>query len=321
MKKTLMLVSFVALLSALSFAQVAMIPTTLSVAVTSSSQTTVQLAAVTGLNSNSYALAAGTSYLYVDGEFMSVTAVNAKTVSVVRGYSGTRAATHASGAYVFAGPANFFSASRPGLLPAGSCTRSNIPALPRPDVNSQQILDCVGGVWTVGQYANMPGVSEPLPQTGAVSLTGVGTGSAGTAVTPSTTYFCSEIDVPFSRLLTGMAVLNGGTAATDTWIYLLYDASGNLLANTATAGTTASGTNVYQQIAFTSKYWITGPAKYYACLNGSATGSSTATMLKTGMQDTFAAGGVTGQTFGTASATITVPTTFTTAKGPYWELY
>jgi len=319
MKKTLFTVLSVALLSALSFAQVTLVPTTLSSAVSSTSTTTVVVAAATGLNSNSYAIAAGTSYLFIDGEFMAVNAVNSTTLSVTRGYGGSRAQKHASGAPVFVGPANFFSQSRPGVLPGGACTRSDFPALPRPDIASQSVFDCLGGLIVVGQVNPQPQWKFLSPNPGAVLYTGVGTGSAGTAP-GSTTQYCSEIDLPANQFLTGMAVLNGGTAATDKWIYALYDGSGNLLANTAVAGTTATGTNVYQQIAFTSKYFAVGPARYFGCLQGNGGGSSTVTMIKTGMQDTFLTKGVTGQTFGTL-ASFTVPTTFTTAVGPYWELY
>lgn len=319
MKKTLILSLFVALFASLSFAQVTIVPTTLSAAVTSTSQKSFVLTAVTGLNSNTYSLAAGTSYLYIDGEYVSVDAISGKTVSVTRGISGSRAMTHASGALVFAGPANFFSTSRPGLLPGGSCTASNSPALPRPDISTQTIFNCLGGLWVQGQIAAVTPYEIQFPDTGAVVYTGVGTGSAGTAP-GATTLYCSEINLPFSKNLTGMAVLNGGTAATDKWIYALYDSAGNLLANTATAGTTATGTNVYQKIAFTSTYYAVGPMRYYGCLEGNAGGSSTVTMIKTGMQDTYTTKGQTGTTFGTLPA-LTVPTTFTTAVGPYWFLY
>ena len=318
MKKTLIL-AFVLGLALSAFGQVQMIPTTFSAAVTSTSTTTVVLTAVTGLNSNSYAVAANTTFLYASGEMMAVNAVNGKTLSVTRGYSGSRALKHASGELVFVGPSNFFSATRPGLLPGGACTRSDFPALPRPSVQGQVIYDCLGGVIVIGQNNPLPQFEWTFPNTGAVLYTGVGTGSAGTAPS-ATTMYCSEIDIPSSKLLTGMAVLNGGTASTDHWIYALYDASGNLLANTATAGTTASGTNVYQQIAFTSKYYAVGPAQYFGCLQGDHTGSSTVTMIKTGMQDTYLTKGQTSSVFGTLPA-LTVPTTFTTAVGPYWELY
>ena len=318
MKKTLF-AAFVALLFALpAFGQVEIIPTTLSAAVTSTSTTTVVVAAATGLNSNSYAIVAGSSFLYVDGEMMAVNAVNGTTLSVTRGYSGSRALKHASGALVFVGPANFFSAARPGLMNGGACTRANGPAWPRPDLQTQSIYDCIGGVIVYGDNNPLPQFEWVFPQTGAVLYTGVGTGSAGTQPGASTQY-CTEINIPTSKLLTGMAVLNGGTAATDKWIYALYDATGKLLANTATAGTTAASTNVYQQIAFTSKYYAVGPAQYFGCLQSNHAGSSTVTMIKTGMQDTYITYSGSA-TFGTLAA-FTVPTTFTTAVGPYWELY
>ena len=321
MKKLVVLFAFVALLVAPVFAQVTMIPTTFSSAVTSTSATQVVVTAATGLNSNSYAITAGSSYLYADGELMAVNAVNGTTLSVTRGYSGSRAILHTTSTPVFVGPANFFSSARPGLSAATgtACTANTFPAVPRPDVQSQDIYTCIGGIIVRGIVKLPPQFGIPFPNTGAVLYTGVGTGSAGTAP-GSTTLYCTEINLENSKLLTGMAVLNGGTAATDKWIYALYDSAGTLLANTATAGTTASGTNVYQKIAFTSKYYAVGPAQYFGCLEGNGGGSSTVTMIKTGMQDTYLTKGQTGTTFGTLPA-LTVPTTFTSAVGPYWQLY
>jgi len=321
MKKTICIVLLVAALSLVSLAQVQMIPTTFASAVTSTSTTTVVLTAVTGLNSNSYSVVAGSSYLWSDGEFMAVNAVNGTTLKVTRGYGNSKPYLHNSGTSVFVGPASFFYSHPPGTVPnGGGCTRSTLISVPHINVNTGDIYDCLGNQWVQGLYNVNSASAIPLPATGAVVYTGVGTGSAGTAVTPNTSMFCSEINLPYSKLLTGMAVLNGGTASVDKWIYVLYDDQGNALANTAVAGTTATGTNVYQKIAFTSPFYAVGPNQYFGCLQGNAAGSSTVTMVKTGMQDTLMAGAVTSQVFGTIK-TITVPASFTTAVGPYWELY
>lgn len=326
MKKTLFSTLAALLIALPAFGQVSLIPTTLASAITSS-QTNIQLAAVTGLNSNSYAIAAQTSYLYADGELMAVNSVGTScgsactNLSVTRGYGGSQGRAHVSGALVFVGPSTFFSADLPGLQPAtgSGCTRSNFPAVPRPDVQTQNIFDCIGGVVVQGITSAVPQYEIPFPDSGAVTYTGVGSGSAGTAA-GATTLYCTEVNLTYNKFLTGMAMLNGGTAATGKWIYALYDSAGNLLANTAVAGTVATGTNAFQKIAFTSKYYAVGPAKYFGCMESNAGGSITFTAIVTGMQDTYLTKGQTGTTFGTLPA-LTVPTTFTTAVGPYWLLY
>lgn len=317
MKKTLFSVLSVALLSAFSFAQVSLIPTTLSSAVTSTSTTTIAVTAATGLNSNSYAIAAGTSYLYIDGEYLAVNAVSGTTLSVTRGYGGSRAMTHASGALVFVGPANFFSQSRPGVLPGGSCTAANAPALPRPDIASQSIFNCLGGVWVHGHSNPLPQFKVLAPNSGGTLYTALNTN--GTTLS-ATSMYCVEADLSFNKLLTGIGILNGTSAdGTDKHLVALYDAAGNLVANSAVAGTATSGPSTYQSIPFTSKYFAVGPAQYFACLQTNGA-TNTVRMVVTGTQDTYLTKGVTGQTFGTLSS-FTAPTTFTTAVGPYSFLY
>jgi hypothetical protein len=88
---------------------------------------------------------------------------------------------------------------------------------------------------------------------------------------------------------------------------------------TAAGGTTTAGASTYQKINFTSKFYAVGPARYFACdgLNGT---TDTLRHAVTGTNDNILGGTITGQTFGTAVA-ITVPSTFTTAKVPYFMLF
>jgi hypothetical protein len=132
--------------------------------------------------------------------------------------------------------------------------------------------------------------------------------------------YCSEIDLPANKLVTGLGVLNGTTVGTDNHLVALYDATGNLIANSAVAGVVAASASTYQTIAFTTSYYLVGPAQYFGCLQTNGT-TATVRMIVTGTQDTFLTKGVTSITFGTIPATITVPTTFTTAVGPYLEWY
>jgi hypothetical protein len=293
-------------------AQTILTQTTLSAAVTTTSTTFVSVASATGITANS-------TVLYVAdglGELMFVNSVNGKTIGVTRGSNGGPAAsTHASGALVFVAPPNAI-ASQP---PAGSCTRANQLYLPVIAMgvagNEPVISDCLGGVWVAGviEPAAVTAFRILAPQPGSVAYTTINTNGTTLA---ATTMYCTEIDLPYNKLLTGIGILNGTTVGTDNHLVALYDASGNLLANSATAGVLAASASTYQNISFTSTYFAVGPATYFGCMQTNGT-TATVRMLLTGIQDTYLTKGVTGQTFGTIPATITVPTTFTTAVGPY----
>ncbi len=105
---------------------------------------------------------------------------------------------------------------------------------------------------------------------------------------------------------------------TDKHLVALLDSAGNVLATSALAGATSSGASTFQTYAFTSQYFAVGPAQYFACMQSNGT-TDNIRMIPTGTQDTYLTTSKTGS-FGTIP-TITVPTTFTTAVGPYSFLY
>lgn len=297
-------------------AQTMLTQTTLSAAVTSTSQTYVVVASATGITANSTVLFVADGL----GELLFVNSVNGTTIGVTRGSNGSVAAsTHASGALVFVAPPNAI-VNQP---PTGSCTRANQLYLPviALGVTSAQpsIADCVGGQWVVADTKNNNNTYSVVyhPQPGAVLYTSIN--STGTTLA-ATTMYCTELDVQQSKNVTGLAFLLGTAGGTDKHISVLYDGTGNLLANSATAGTTAGTASTYEHLDFTKKYFLVGPAKYYGCLQTNGT-TATVRMLVTSVQDGYTTKGVTGQTFGTIPATITVPTTFTTAVGPYEQIY
>lgn len=317
-KLTLILALFFAMaLPNLLSAQTILTTTTLSTAITSTSATTITLTSATGVT-------AGSTVLYIadtgnSGEAVFVNSVSGTNIGVTRGYQTLgRARTHASGAVVFVAPP----AAINTVQPSGSCTRSNITYLPRISTGlggvGTVISDCIGGVWVNSATANLNTYFRvTLPPIGSVAYTSAGT---NTAIASATSMYCTELDVPASKYVTGLGILNGATVGTDKHLVILYDGTGNVLANSATAGATTSGASTWQTYAFTAPYYVVGPAKYYACVQSNGT-TDTVRMLTTGTLDNITTKAVTGQTFGTIAATFTVPTTFTTVVGPYWELY
>jgi hypothetical protein len=300
-------------------AQTILSTTTLASAVTSSATTSFQLTSSTGVT-------AGATVLFIadtgnTGEAVFVNSVSSSGgyVSVTRGYQTLgAAAAHASGALVFIGSPSQFKT----VQPRGSCTRSTASVLPVIAFGlagtASTISDCIGGNWVTSSGDVSTYFRVNLPPLGSVAWSSVGT---STAIAAATSMYCTEIDVPYSKYVTGLGVLNGATAGgTDKHLVILYDGTGKQVANSAVAGVSTSGPNVFQTFAFTSPYYVVGPARYYACLQSNGT-TDTVRMLATGTMDNTTTKAVTGQTFGTIAASFTVPTTFTTVVGPVWELY
>jgi hypothetical protein len=317
MKKLTLL--FALLSSFAAFGQTILTNTTLSAAVTSSSSQYIVLASATGVNAPSASDNTKQTFLYVDRELMDVRGVNGTTIQVVRGAAGTVATSHASSAFVFVVP-GYLSTWFNKPAPSGSCTRSNEIALPRIYPTKGIVSDCLGGQWinsgiTETTFGQPSGFRFPDP--GGTALTALET--AGTAPSAATEQYCTEIDIPASMVLTGLGVLNGTTVGADKHLVILYDASGNVLANSAVAGATTSGASTYQKYAFVNKYFAPGPARYFACMQTNGT-TDTIRHAITAVNDNVLGGAVTTQVFGTVKA-VTLPSTFTTAKAPYYLLY
>lgn len=339
MKKTILTLALLVSLGGLAFGQTLLTTTTLSAAVpsgnssatTSGNQGIVVVASATGISGptpnsgNVYGAATSEAqtYLFVDRELMEVKAVSGTTVTVIRAVGPTTGTSHASGALVFIVPANIVNGgnnTRAAAMPTGSCTRTNELYLPRIEFASGVISDCLGGQWVNGDSHQTQRALTILmnPPTGGTLYTALETN--GTAAGASTEMYCTQINMPFSKLMTGLKILNGTTVGTDKHMVILYDGTGNLLANSATAGATTSGASTYQSYAFTSPFYAVGPAVYFGCFTANGT-TDTVRHLVTAADQGLLAGKITGLTFGTVAATITAPSTFTTALGAYLELY
>jgi len=128
--------------------------------------------------------------------------------------------------------------------------------------------------------------------------------------------YLAEVFVPCNCTVTGIAIFNG-TAVAGNGKVMLFDSSGNRLG--ISASTAMSGTTAYQSINLTAPLAVKGPATYYV----GAIYDDTTHDLRGHVLGAFGAGTDTGNTYETEStyATVTVPTTFTTAVGPIASLY
>lgn len=313
----LLFLSLAAVVASAASAQTILNNTTLSGAVTNDATQYISLTSATGVQAPNPLNPGSYTYLYVDREAMAVNAVSGTTITVQRGAEGTTAKPHASGALVFVVPANLTIAW--GWLPQGSCTRTNELALPRIHFVSGTISDCQGGQWLNGDSTQ---TTRPVfyryqsPNTGA-QTSGAAFGTNSTLTANST--YCTEIDLPESKLLTGLAPHIGTTGGTDKWIVGLYDFGGNLLAQSAAAGATVGSGNAWQAQAFTVPFYAVGPAQYFGCFITNGT-TATADLVTTAKGDNILTKVTTGSSF-VLPTSFTVPTSFNNVNGPYLYTY
>lgn len=174
---------------------------------------------------------------------------------------------------------------------------------------------------TTGAYQNISNFTAPNPpkfRPSTIPVGGVAYGSLGTNTTPvAGTIYWAEVEIPQLASLTGVGFLNGGTVGTDAAIVALYDNDGTLVANSALAGVTTSGTDAFQQVAFTAAYQAK-KGRYFIAVqfNGTTTRFRTITASTYINTRTDSDTGV----FGTLTA-LTVPSTFTADVGPIAYVY
>ncbi len=324
MKKFIALVGLAAFALASTLgAQVILTPTTLSVA-SATNQQSIVVASATPNVSTADNFAVGTAVV-IDNSMGFVTSVSGTRIGINWSNSGgTTNAPHASGSIVWSARANFFPTRSTNPV-SGSCTRNQLQVLPVIYAFQGLSADCIGGRWVIGDRIQWPQFRVQAPEPGSTAYTSLNTN--GTAV-GATTLYCTEVNLRANKLLTGIGVLNGTTVTANARYVILYDSQGNALANSALAGQASVTASVYETYAFvntastpaTGKFYATGPAQYFACIQDNAVGSTTVRMAVTGTNDNILTKGQTGATFGTVPA-LTVPTTFTTAVGPYIYLY
>jgi hypothetical protein len=156
MKKVNFVLSFLfaLALSLPALGQATLTGTTLAAAATSSA-TTLQVASATGITANSTLL-----YIFdgtARGEAVFVNSVSSKTLKVTRGYHGTSANGHISGALVLLGPPNYFYSGDP----SGACTLTSTLVTPYVNIKSgrQWLCSSVTNSWVPGFFndSGIPG--------------------------------------------------------------------------------------------------------------------------------------------------------------------
>ncbi len=141
---------------------------TLASAVTSTSSQVIAVSAVTGFTAN-------TTGIYVDGEFMLVTGVNgASNIRVMRGYGGTKAALHVSGAPFYVGTLSLFQNFTQD--PGSACTAATTYVLPWINILTGDVEDCrSSGQWFLIRHGSGSGAGD--------TISGFCTGTVGSAET------------------------------------------------------------------------------------------------------------------------------------------
>ena len=311
--------------------------TTLSAAVTAG-QTFICVASATNINVRS--VSQGGSFLVFDKEAVQVTTAgtSATCFNVKRGQLGSSATAHISGRKVWVGNVATGSgdSSRPfsgGAItatpPSGSCTASAQYSLPviyvpaNSDTPGQdaRAYYCTAGVWTSGWNQETGGQSNYTFWTTYPTPGNVVAPAAVTDV--SGKLWFSQIYVGDTTLSTGACILSGSGGSTDSQIFAIWDVTGKLLANSALAGAVGA-TSLMSCQAWVSPIVLPGPNSYFIGIQGNGTTAATFSAYKTGGAPTgYLTGVQTGGTFGTIAniSSANIPTTFTTAVGPYMSLY
>ena len=183
-------------------------------------------------------------------------------------------------------------------------------------------LETVGGnAWPVTQA----GAGAPVLNQGPLNLPCINLGSAaltsyetnGVAVVAGDISL-TEIYVPYTQTWTGVGVLNGTTVGTHNVLVALYGTNGALLANSAVAGVVSAGASVFQNVAFTAPITLP-PGRYFTAIQFSGVTPTPRHLLAANGSNVCCS--TTAGVFGTLPATMTVPSTFTTAVGIISQIY
>lgn len=180
---------------------------------------------------------------------------------------------------------------------------------------------------TVGTWSAL--INESLSLGGSllryasIPIGGVAYGSLGTNTSDiAGQVWVTSIFIPVTKTITKLAVLQGGTATTDSVVMGIYNSAGTLIGNTALAGTALSGANTFLEVALANPVGgslVLTPGIYYLSVQGNG---ATAGAIRTVATLTYidVVSQVNAGVFGTLPA-ITPPTTFTAGQAPIMSVF
>jgi len=232
------------------------------------------------------------------------------SVTLTRAYS-----TFASGAVV-----TLPDATEQALIAQGYATAFTPSTITSVLGGPDQYVTQAGNVSTLP----MSGQSTPALPQGPAILPNMALGTAAltaagaSSVNVSGSLHVSEIYVPYWATWTGAGVLNGTVVGTDNMLIALYGSNGALLANSAVAGTLSASASTMQNRAFLAPVTLP-PGRYFIAVQANGGTATTNKFVVANGANVMAS--VIAGVFGTVPATITVPTTFTTAVGCVAQLY
>lgn len=232
------------------------------------------------------------------------------SVTLLRAYGG-----FAAGAVVA-----FPDVTEQSLIAQGLAVASLITTVPSLVGGPDQFVTQNGNIAVIPQAGQSvpaqiqgPSILPNMPL-GTAALTAAGASSVHVAGTMN----LSEIFIPHWNTWKGLAVLNGTVVGTNNMLVALYGGDGKLLANSAVAGTLSAGASAFQDRDFLVPVTL-APGRYFCGVQCNGT-TATSNKFVSANGVNVLTGAVAG-TFGTVPATVTVPTTFTTAQGCVCQLY
>lgn len=295
------------------------------------------LTSVTGITASGTSVSnltftGGQQLCMIDKELVLVRAVNttSKIVTVVRANKGLSIG-HVNGARVICGGGGNWNPNTGNVFgifingdnaqPSGLCVRTAQQFLPvfaiNLNIGTGFTYDCLGGHWVQGTLPDAPDPQELVlacnVPIGSVAFASLGTNTVDIAGRE----FVTSIYVPQTGFVTGLQILAGASAVTDSWTSTFRDMNGNLLFNGALTGIVPSGANTFQTAAFTAKAFVLGPALYFAGFQGNSASSSYRAVAASTFKQVI--GASQAGTFGTVPLTFVggIPTTFTADFAPF----
>ncbi len=295
-----------------AFAQLAVVRTTLTGAVSSPNQTVIAVSSATGFLANT---SSTQYYILIDNELMSPRSISGTNITVTRSQSATNAAPHSNGSTVIWGPVGTWATQSGnasgvfiGSTPQGGCVRNQNTYLPVINVGQRVWYNCLGGVWLAQSQLD---VSVPALRVCNVKTSGIALVSIGANAIPGTAgnFYYSTFFNPSTRAINSIQALFGVTVGSAAGFQMgIYEwntvTSGGLLFNTSTAGATFGTASTFLGAAVGTPGILTGPATYMFYIQaGGTTDGLNLLPVTPDILSTLRAG-----TFGTLPATVAAAT-------------